>query len=245
MAVSVARLTVAASTPGRAVEEPLDAVDTARAGHALDRQRDLDGSGRGLAGCVGSRCLHTPGEYTIAAPAEPAAPPARADPYTRPVLAYTLVPAPWGDVHLALGANGLVAVQVFTPTDAFLASVTRLAGTRPRRSLGRQHRRGSATGSTGRWRRSRPPSTAGRRTWPDLPIDLRVGSAWDRRILEGVRTVPRGSVTSYGRLARIVGSPGAARAAGGAIGRNPLGLVIPCHRVIAGDGSIGGYGGDW
>jgi methylated-DNA-[protein]-cysteine S-methyltransferase len=42
-----------------------------------------------------------------------------------------------------------------------------------------------------------------------------------------------------------VGRPGAARAVGGAIGRNPVGLVIPCHRVIAGDGSLGGYGGEW
>ena len=103
----------------------------------------------------------------------------------------------------------------------------------------------SATGSSGRPRRSRPRSTAGSSDLAELPIDLRVGSAWDRRVLEGVRSVPRGSVTSYGRLARLVGSPGAARAAGGAVGRNPLGLVIPCHRVIAGDGSIGGYGGDW
>jgi len=52
-------------------------------------------------------------------------------------------------------------------------------------------------------------------------------------------------VTSYGRLAGLVGSRGAARAAGGAVGRNPIGLLIPCHRVIAGDGSIGGYGGAW
>ena len=46
-------------------------------------------------------------------------------------------------------------------------------------------------------------------------------------------------------MAAIVGSPGAARAVGGAVGRNPIGLLVPCHRVIAGDGSIGGYGGDW
>jgi methylated-DNA-[protein]-cysteine S-methyltransferase len=52
-------------------------------------------------------------------------------------------------------------------------------------------------------------------------------------------------VTSYGRVARRIGRPGAARAVGGAVGRNPIGIVIPCHRVVAGDGSIGGYGGDW
>ena len=79
----------------------------------------------------------------------------------------------------------------------------------------------------------------------DVPIDLRTRSDWDRRVLEGVRQIPFGAVTSYGRLARLIGSPGAARAVGGAVGRNPIGLIIPCHRVIAGDGGIGGYGGEW
>jgi methylated-DNA-[protein]-cysteine S-methyltransferase len=160
------------------------------------------------------------------------------------VLAYTLVPAPWGDVHLAVGANGLVAVQVFTPTDAFLVSVARLAHETPEKP-GRSTPSGIRDGLD-RAVAAIAATLDGRPSdLPDLPIDLRVGSAWDRRILEGVRAVPRGRVTSYGRLARTVGSPGAARAAGGAIGRNPLGLVIPCHRVIAGDGSIGGYGGGW
>lgn len=168
----------------------------------------------------------------------------RSDPYTRPVLVYSLVPAPWGEVHLAIGVNGLVAIQVFTPTDVFLVSVERLVHETPEKP--------SPSTPTGirdgldRAVEAIAASLDGRPSdLPDLPIDLQVGSAWDRRILEGVRTVPRGSVTSYGRLARMVGSPGAARAAGGAIGRNPLGLVIPCHRVISGDGSIGGYGGDW
>ena len=57
--------------------------------------------------------------------------------------------------------------------------------------------------------------------------------------------MPWGEVTSYGRLAREIGRPGAARAVGGAVGRNPIGLIVPCHRVIAGDGSLGGYGGSW
>jgi methylated-DNA-[protein]-cysteine S-methyltransferase len=68
---------------------------------------------------------------------------------------------------------------------------------------------------------------------------------WDRAVLSGVRRVPFGEVTSYGRLATAVGRRGAARAVGGAVGRNPVGLLIPCHRVIAGDGSLGGYGGSW
>ena len=86
---------------------------------------------------------------------------------------------------------------------------------------------------------------AGRRSKFDLPLDLAGLAAWDRLVLDGVRGINYGEVTSYGRLARRIGRPGAARAVGGAVGRNPIGLFIPCHRVIAGDGSLGGYGGDW
>ena len=55
--------------------------------------------------------------------------------------------------------------------------------------------------------------------------------------------IPYGETASYGELARRIGAPGAARAIGGACNRNPLPLVIPCHRVVASDGTIGGYGG--
>ena len=56
--------------------------------------------------------------------------------------------------------------------------------------------------------------------------------------------IPWGTTASYGEIARRVGAPRAARAVGGAVGRNPVSLLIPCHRVIASDGTIGGYGGD-
>jgi methylated-DNA-[protein]-cysteine S-methyltransferase len=74
-------------------------------------------------------------------------------------------------------------------------------------------------------------------------LDWRGIAAWDRRVLEGARTIGRGEVTSYGRLARRIGAPGAARAVGAALGRNPFWLLVPCHRIVAGDGSLGGYGG--
>ena len=79
----------------------------------------------------------------------------------------------------------------------------------------------------------------------DLPIDLRGRPAWDRQVLEAVRGIESGTTASYGEVARMIGRPGAGRAVGGAVGRNPIGLVIPCHRVIAGDGTLGGYGGGW
>lgn len=77
-----------------------------------------------------------------------------------------------------------------------------------------------------------------------VPLDWTGIQAWDRRVLDGARTIGPGEVTSYGRLARRIGAPGAARAVGGALGRNPFWLFVPCHRVVAGDGSLGGYGDD-
>ena len=85
---------------------------------------------------------------------------------------------------------------------------------------------------------------AGRRPARDVGFDLRDRPAWDRHVLAAVADVPWGSTVSYGEIARRVGAPRAARAVGGAVGRNPIGLLIPCHRVIAADGTIGGYGGD-
>jgi methylated-DNA-[protein]-cysteine S-methyltransferase len=75
-----------------------------------------------------------------------------------------------------------------------------------------------------------------------VPIDIDDRPAWDRIVLAAVRAIPRGATASYGEIARRIGRPGAARAVGGAVGRNPVGLLVPCHRVIAGDGSLGGYG---
>lgn len=77
-----------------------------------------------------------------------------------------------------------------------------------------------------------------------LPIDLGDRPRFDQVVLGAVRTIGWGETMSYGGIARQVGAPRAARAVGGALGRNPISLVIPCHRVIAADGTIGGYGGD-
>ncbi|MBA3235270.1 MAG: methylated-DNA--[protein]-cysteine S-methyltransferase [Chloroflexi bacterium] len=74
-------------------------------------------------------------------------------------------------------------------------------------------------------------------------LDLGDRPAWDRRVLHAVAAIPWGTTVSYGEIARRVGSAGAARAVGGAVGRNPISLLVPCHRVIAADGTLGGYGG--
>jgi methylated-DNA-[protein]-cysteine S-methyltransferase len=78
------------------------------------------------------------------------------------------------------------------------------------------------------------------------PLDLEVApesaSEFDRRVWEALRRVPAGKTVTYGELARRAGFPGAARAVGGAMARNPIPIVIPCHRVVGEHGSMQGYG---
>ena len=77
----------------------------------------------------------------------------------------------------------------------------------------------------------------------DLPLDLGGVTAFQRAVLLACARVPYGQVVSYGELARRAGFPGAARAVGQVMARNPLPLVIPCHRVIGSDGRLTGFGG--
>lgn len=80
-------------------------------------------------------------------------------------------------------------------------------------------------------------------TLPALDLRL-VRGAFRRSVLDALsREVPRGETVTYGQLARYAGRPAAARAAGTACARNPLPLLIPCHRVVPGSGGIGSYGG--
>jgi methylated-DNA-[protein]-cysteine S-methyltransferase len=69
------------------------------------------------------------------------------------------------------------------------------------------------------------------------------GSPFQNRVWNALRRIPGGTTTSYGALARKIGAPNAVRAVGLANGQNPIGLVVPCHRVIGSDGSLTGYGG--
>ena len=69
------------------------------------------------------------------------------------------------------------------------------------------------------------------------------GSAFEQRVWSILRAIPYGTTTSYGAIARELGVPNAARAVGTANGRNPIAIVIPCHRVIGADGGLTGYGG--
>jgi methylated-DNA-[protein]-cysteine S-methyltransferase len=83
----------------------------------------------------------------------------------------------------------------------------------------------------------------GERTTFDLPLDLDAGSPFLQLVWRTLLGIPYGETRSYGELAASIGRPGAARAVGLANGRNPVGIVVPCHRVIGADGGLTGYGG--
>lgn len=82
---------------------------------------------------------------------------------------------------------------------------------------------------------------AGRLRTFTTPFRFPRGTAFQQRVWRALLTIPYGETRSYGWLAETVGSPRAARAVGQAVGRNPLPVLIPCHRIIASDGSIGGF----
>jgi methylated-DNA-[protein]-cysteine S-methyltransferase len=157
----------------------------------------------------------------------------------------TSVAAPWGPIRLAATGRGLVAAEQLTSTEEFDARLASRFG-RPPMTIGAAPSASLAVAHLERARRSFAAFVDGDLSaLDDLQIDLDDRPAWDRLVLGAVRQIRPGATASYGEVARMIGKPGAARAVGAAVGRNPLGLVVPCHRVIAGDGSLGGYGGGW
>lgn len=77
----------------------------------------------------------------------------------------------------------------------------------------------------------------------DVPLDLSHGTQFQQAVWQALLRIPRGGTTSYGRLGQDIGKPAAVRAVGAAVGRNPISVVVPCHRVLGSDGSLTGYAG--
>jgi methylated-DNA-[protein]-cysteine S-methyltransferase len=158
-----------------------------------------------------------------------------------PPLVSTTARSPWGPVWIAATEKGVVAIETLGTEDGFEAGLVR-------RGLGRPVPREPATtgpaAELAEAARDAVEALLGGRPVDvsTIPLDIADRPGWDRLVLEAVRAIPRGHTAGYGEVARRIGRPGAARAVGGAVGRNPVGLLVPCHRVIAGDGSLGGYG---
>ena len=84
---------------------------------------------------------------------------------------------------------------------------------------------------------------AGTRDHFDMPLDLQGGTAFQQSVWQALLRIPPGGTTSYGSLSESIGKPAAVRAVGAAVGRNPVSIVVPCHRVLGSDGSLTGYAG--
>jgi methylated-DNA-[protein]-cysteine S-methyltransferase len=134
---------------------------------------------------------------------------------------FDLVPAPWRSIAVAVDADGRL-IEI------------RLDGRRPEGRRDAKRCRNAALQLTEYFR--------GDRREFDLEL-APVGTDFQLRVWRALRAIPYGRVCNYGDVARAIGQPGAARAVGQAVGCNPLPIVIPCHRVIASDGTIGGYSG--
>ncbi len=83
----------------------------------------------------------------------------------------------------------------------------------------------------------------GRRTRFELPLDLAWGTPFQQSVWQALLAIPSGRTSSYAALGRALGRPQAARAVGAAVGRNPLSIVVPCHRVLGAAGGLTGYAG--
>ncbi len=151
-------------------------------------------------------------------------------------VAIAAVSSPWGPVHIAASSVGVVALENLSARADFVA--------RLERRLHREVRSGPAPILDAAVAQIEEFLGGTRREF-DVPLDLRDRPAWDRTVFAAIQEIPWGETTSYGLVARQIDRAGAARAVGGAVGRCPVGLIVPCHRVIAGDGTLGGYGGDW
>ena len=84
---------------------------------------------------------------------------------------------------------------------------------------------------------------AGKRSDFDLPLDLRGGTAFQQSVWQALLKIPAGATSTYAVVSAKVGKPKAVRAVGAAVGRNPISIIVPCHRVMGADGSLTGYAG--
>lgn len=150
-------------------------------------------------------------------------------------VAYATVGSPLGELLIAATPRGLVRLSYleFAELDATLAE---LAAELSPRVL-------EAPAQLDAERRELEEYFAGRRREFELPIDWALTGGFARRVLRATARVPFGELTTYGEVAAAAGSPRGSRAAGNALGSNPIPVVVPCHRVVRTGGNLGGYTG--
>jgi O-6-methylguanine DNA methyltransferase len=151
--------------------------------------------------------------------------------------AFATLAGPWGPFQVAVTDRGVVAAASDPSRSAFEEVLVRRLGAIRLEDDALRERLEAACRFLLRAFDGEPVDVTA------VPVDLMDRPAFDRYVLEAVREVPWGRTASDGEIARRIGAPRAARAVGGAVGRSPITVLIPCHRIIASDGTLGGYGG--
>jgi methylated-DNA-[protein]-cysteine S-methyltransferase len=148
-------------------------------------------------------------------------------------VAYDLVDSPLGSLLVATTDAGVCRISYDPEPDREVERLARALGTRILRS----------PKPVDETRRQLDEYFAGRRHEFELRLDLRLSADFSKRVLEELAKVPYGEVTTYGALAARAERPRAARAVGTVMNRNPIPIVLPCHRVVGSSGKLVGYAG--
>ena len=148
-------------------------------------------------------------------------------------VAYDYTDSPVGKLLVATSERGLCRISFDPEPERELDWLSRAFGARVLRSAG----------PIDPVRRELDEYFEGGRREFDLPVDLTTLPGFQRDVLVELIRVPYGHVDTYGGLARKIGKPRAARAVGGALNRNPIPIVVPCHRIVGASGSLTGYAG--
>ncbi len=145
---------------------------------------------------------------------------------------YEWIDAPFGKVFLAKTDEGLCRVSFRRKEDELIDDLEQRE-LLPEKSAGKLDAE----------RRQFEEYFAGKRQRFELPVDLRWGTPFQRKVLKAANEIPFGQCECYTDIAQRIGHPKAQRAVGNALGKNPVAIVIPCHRVVASGGRLGGYTG--
>ncbi len=149
-------------------------------------------------------------------------------------IGYGEVESPWGPLTAASTADGLVRLAF--PEEPVDEVLERLAAKLSPRIV-------EAPTRFEQVRRELDEYFSGRRRDFDVPLDRVLMSAFAKKVLAATSAIPYGSVSTYTEMATEAGSPRGSRAAGNALGSNPIPVIVPCHRVLRTGGNLGGYGG--
>ena len=150
-------------------------------------------------------------------------------------ISYAIEPSPVGDLLVAVTPRGLIRLA-YNAEESANSVLDELARRISPRVV-------EAPAALDEVRRELDDYFAGKRTSFDLPIDWRLHAGFGQRVLRATARIPFGKVLTYAEVATKAGSPRAYRAAGNALGSNRMPIVVPCHRVVASGGKIGGYTG--